>query len=447
MEIIEWQRREKAELLKLVDMFGLEEIEIELNDDIIKNEKILQDCTNLIRTKWLKKVNDLTSMYNQSPWRGQEPKDINGQIVPYTYGTLVNDEHTSKLLEGFEIKGREKRTYLYNNGMAAIRGTIDIINSFIRDNIKIMCDGGYFETRIYIETLKNCGFSVNSTEDNEYFNVFFAEPIQYLLHLPKLDIERFIAKITTSKAKVKFVIIDSTMDCSTHLFSIIESKIRNNQNIIYIEVRSGIKQDQFGLELANLGISTWYISKKNKNFGDCLFQYIKTHKDIVGDNISYNKMMIISKCSFEKSIEYKNLIHRIAYDFYRSLVIESHKYILEIIYPRLETDYEILSMPFIFIKFRLSYKESYEILLDNIINVCKRKGIFLPYRNSFGFRYPSIEYIYDFKTKECVMKISLGVYKGALYNELLSIINDMGNEKFSQTKLQLIQNIKEWGDS
>lgn len=104
-------------------------------------------------------------------------------------------------------------------------------------------------------------------------------------------------------------------------------------------------------------------------------------------------------------------------------------------------------MPFIFIKFRLSYKESYEILLDNIINVCKRKGIFLPYRNSFGFRYPSIEYIYDFKTKECVMKISLGVYKGALYNELLSIINDMGNEKFSQTKLQLIQNIKEWGDS
>lgn len=45
------------------------------------------------------------------------------------------------------------------------------------------------------------------------------------------------------------------------------------------------------------------------------------------------------------------------------------------------------------------------------------------------------------------MKISLGVYKGALYNELLSIINDMGNEKFSQTKLQLIQNIKEWGDS
>lgn len=381
-------------------------------------------------------------MYNQSPWRGQEPIDIEGQKFPYTYGTLINDSHIARLFGGYEVEGREKRTYLYNNGMAAIRSTIDIINSFIRDTIKIMCDVGYFETRIYIETLKNCGFLVNSTEDN---NVFFVEPIQYLLNLPRLNINKFIDKIMTSKAKVKFVIIDSTMDCSTRLFNILESKIKNNQNIIYIEVRSGIKQDQFGLELTNLGIATWYISKKNRDFRNCLFQYIQTHKDIVGDNISYIKLILVSKCSFWKSIEYKNLIHRLVFEFYQSVVIKSHKYIHEIIYPRLETDNEILSMPFIFIKFTIHYRESYENLLDNIINVCKKKGLFLPYRNSFGFRYPSIEFICDFNTKECVMKISLGVYKGALYNELLNIINDLGNEKPSPTKLQLIQNIKEWG--
>lgn len=46
MEIIKWQKREKKELLKLVDMFELEKIEIKLYDDVIKNEKILQDCTN-----------------------------------------------------------------------------------------------------------------------------------------------------------------------------------------------------------------------------------------------------------------------------------------------------------------------------------------------------------------------------------------------------------------
>lgn len=104
-------------------------------------------------------------------------------------------------------------------------------------------------------------------------------------------------------------------------------------------------------------------------------------------------------------------------------------------------------MPFIFVKFTIELKEEYETLLNNIIELCKERNLFLPYRNSFGFRFPSIEFICDFISNECVMKISLGVYKGLVYESLLEIINDLGNNKNSYIKSKLIKNIKRWEEN
>lgn len=70
------------------------------------------------------------------------------------------------------------------------------------------------------------------------------------------------------------------MDCSTKLLDYIQSKLMNIYNVIFVEIRSGVKQDQFGLEFAGFGVATWHVSYNNELFSETLFEYIKKHKDI-----------------------------------------------------------------------------------------------------------------------------------------------------------------------
>ena len=56
----------------------------------------------------------------------------------------------------------------------------------------------------------------------------------------------------------------------------------------------------------------------------------------------------------------------------------------------------------------------------------------------------SLETILNFSTKQCIIKLCLGCYKGALYDTLLEIINDLGNNSSSTIKKLASSNIKSW---
>lgn len=250
--------------------------------------------------------------------------------------------------------------------------------------------------------------------------------------------------INCSKAKEKFVVVDATMDCSTKLLDYIQSKLMNVHNVIFVEIRSGVKQDQFGLEFASLGVATWHVSCNNKRFSETLFKYIKNHKDISGENISYEKLLSISLCTFENSIKYKMELQSVVKDFMNMISIENNRFIINVLSPKAQYNGEECAIPFVFVKFNLESRASYEVLLDNIVKYCESRGCFLPYRNSFGFRYPSIEYICDYKTKELVMKFALGVYQGVVFLRIVEIINTLGSKKITESCEELIRGIEEW---
>lgn len=442
MNIIDWQLKEKEELLQIKKNLGINIRDISLNNKLEANELKLQNYSGEIRREWLQKVCLISSKYCVSPWRGMQPRDMDGNDVKYTYGTLIDDSMVAKKLMGYSVKNYEACTYLYNNGMAAIRGTLEIINSFIKAPLDIQCKVGYFETRIYLETLTNRGISINKHSDNA--NVFLFEPIQYYFNFPITDVDSVIDSINKSKAKEKFVLVDSTMDCSTSILNYIQDRLINKYNVVFIDIRSGIKQDQLGLELTSLGVATWHVSSRNKLFSEILFNYIQKYKDISGENISYEKLLLMSKFSFNDSVKYKTELQQMVKSFLDIIYIENSKYISSVLSPESIYGNTKSTIPFVFIKFNLKKRESYEQLLNNIVNCCQEFGCFLPYRNSFGFRYPSIEFICDYKTKELVMKFGLGVYKGVLFSTIVEIINALGCKKSTKLRDKIIKGIEEW---
>lgn len=72
----------------------------------------------------------------------------------------------------------------------------------------------------------------------------------------------------------------------TGIFNNILDKIINPQNVIFVDVRSGLKLDQSGLEITNLGIGVWFVGKQAPRFEDFLFDFIQKYKGISGANLA-----------------------------------------------------------------------------------------------------------------------------------------------------------------
>lgn len=90
---------------------------------------------------------------------------------------------------------------------------------------------------------------------------------------------------------------------------------------------------------------------------------------------------------------------------------------------------EILSSPSVLIKLNSISKDSYEIFIDYLIEELQKKGLNLRFRNSWGFRAPSIEYMLEYTSKELIVKLYLGVYKGATFYALVELLNDILSNK------------------
>lgn len=105
--------KRKNELTHIKNKFSIREKDIVLTDNLEMNEIMLQNYCFEIRRKWLQSVCFISSEFCKSPWRGMQPRDMEGKDVKYTYGTLVDDSKVSSNLEGYPVKNRVSQTYLY----------------------------------------------------------------------------------------------------------------------------------------------------------------------------------------------------------------------------------------------------------------------------------------------------------------------------------------------
>ena len=99
---------------------------------------------------------------------------VNGAGKSTLYRTVPQLFQDTQRINAYEIDNYFSQMAFYKNGMAAIKGTIDCINSFLKVPIKLKNHTKYFETEIYLKNLQNFGIEVyplgSSYKD---CNVFF----------------------------------------------------------------------------------------------------------------------------------------------------------------------------------------------------------------------------------------------------------------------------------
>lgn len=398
-----------------------------LDNDLIQNEAKVYDFNRKIRQSWRQKVGIMTApLYKSTLWN-TEVKDMQNFTYSYSYETLLNDESKFPDKLGYNIKNMKSKTFLFSSGMSAISNILYCFSSFVRGSLNVQASIGYFETKYFFKILSSMGNDVNFDIDSDInANTFYFEPIKYDSTLSVTDINSLIESINKSQSDIKFVIMDSTMHNRTSILSKISERINNINNIILCDVRSGLKLDQEGLELSNIGICTIFISNKNLKLFEAVKNYIEQYKSLTGTNISFQSIALSHYFDAKNnSLEYVEKVKNQVIWANDCLNAAHSKKIKRILCRKIKLYGDILITPFIFIELCSKREESYLQSIHKIQDSMEKLGTPIDYRNSWGFRMPSIEYFDDIFSNQKFIKFYPGMFKGLTAINALYVLQNL----------------------
>lgn len=402
---------------------------IGLTKDLVNNEYKIRKLNKTIRRDWRQKIGKLTSpMYKSALWN-TNVKDIQNFQYHYSYETLLGDENPFSELLGYSIDGMLNKTFLFSSGMSAITNLFYCFSSFIRCNLNIQASLGYFETKYFFKILSSMGNDVSLNFDcNKNSNTFYFEPIKYDATLSITDMNSLIKSINTARSKIKFVIMDSTMHNKTNILKTLIKNIHDINNVVFCDVRSGLKLDQEGLELSNLGVCTIFVSKNNIKFFEAIKRYIEQYKNLTGTNLSFHSLALNHYFDYEsKSVEYTNKVKNqiIWAQNILNKKIKSTSNIKNIIWRKKKVYDDILVAPFIFIELKTASEELYLTNIKILQDKMSVLGTPIDYRNSWGFRMPSVEYFNDIFSKKKYIKFYPGIFKGLTAVNAVNLLSSL----------------------
>ncbi|EHF1096164.1 hypothetical protein J0S19_002892, partial [Enterococcus faecalis] len=261
------------------------------------------------------------------------------------------------------------------------------------------------------EALKN----YLSDNDNK---LFFVELPKYSGKEGLYTIKEILSFIKKNRDEQILMIVDNT------LYSLSEDIKKILENfpfpITLIFVRSGLKLDQYGLELMNLGIVNVF-SNLDNTFIDNLRGILKLIRTVSGGSLSNTNYHILSS----------NFLDSKRIDLYKKKIIINTSYIANSIdNNEMITVHYSEGHPFFYITFNIS-NYSIKNFFKKIEMFYKKNNSSIHYGTSFGFRqtrYELINKTFEFglvNTDNPFLRISPGYYLSDSDLYLIEFFNDI----------------------
>lgn len=417
--------------------------------EIIEIEKELLVLHNTFRKSWLEHA----FFHSVDKYKSPEL----GSLLDTPLGTKIDFKYERALsLEKFEIKKYKQIentkgfSLFFSSAMAAMTTLIHSLSKInSKNHLNSIYYGSYFEIETLLSTFNHRLNFINVNSQNEMLlhlekhsiDLLIIEPVKYNFSLEVLNINQVIEVLNSHPPKKTFyLVIDSTLMGSTFKLEEIYKKIESD-NIIVVEIRSGLKLDQGGLEFSNIGLLSCYTSEKYFEFNSRLNYYLTRVRSLMGTNLSYLEICILDNYIFlEHSQKYaleilnNNKCFAQAIEFKKSTRVR-------VIHPSIQYNgQENSEAPFIFIKLIKGTKKEYEALFEEIIKRINNNNLNILKGNSFGFLHTRIELItLANEEKDTILKIAVGKIKGPSYYCLLDILNNLDYSFGKSELLTLIE--------
>ena len=440
--IFKEQLNELIELKYIVDKLDLYKYvkpidEVYLSKSNLKNNEnyiniIVNDIRGALQRDAFNKIVDIY----KSPLYTVNSESINSTNYTYDYERTIKYDYLEEIynindfFDGF--------TLLYSSGMSTLSSILSLILKF-NNKVKCFSHIGYFENMLLIEDLKNIISEVDIFEKQlssieKDFDLLFIECVRSNFKLDYIDIMKILSNIDNNSKKIKFIVFDISFLGNTFIPNDILKLFYEHKRIIFIFYRSGIKLDQMGFEVLNLGILSLYFTKDLFFIKEKLLSFMKDNRSRNGHCLSVMDTHLLKNIQKINNKNYAKVILDNTKYFVSKLKYTNNSFIDRIIYPDIVYEnFKLYKTPYFFIKLKNASEEDY-------INVCKYikyrfliDGVDISFRTSFGFRNISFEYvkIRNVKNSE-VLKIAPGYMRGYSFHKFIDILNEIFNKTYKE---------------
>jgi hypothetical protein len=400
-------------------------------DASLSTDITLQDIVSSIRTRYLLGVAELTAKHWRTPVV-EESVPFLGNDKGYFYA--YDRQHPPKLLEERSTESKVTGLLLCSSGMSALNVTFQGIAHLLRRPRKLIALASYFET---FTLLRISAFSSHWERANSVIQlveilshgdigVIFLEPVRYDWSLATEDWD-ILCEAMAQLDNPPIIIADTTL-CSK--CDALESLLQRLKIItpLLVMVRSGIKLDQHGLELANLGVIEWYLHPCSDRSFSKLKEIFSACRVVLGATLTWPDAcalapsFVLNNSSFKDFSSGVFATNRLLYN----KVVRCGGLFEDIIHPEMPWP-----APFVLFKLRIGGHDNYRELAKLISREQLRRGLHWKMSGSFGFRsahYETIlpeEQVRPNESPVGVLKIAAGRYAGAQLHSIIDLLNEL----------------------
>lgn len=397
----------------------------------------LQRLTGAIRARYLYSIAEITAQRWRTPPDGiAMPFPGNAQPYSYTY----DRQHPPKPLEARMAVEGQHEVVLCSSGMAGINVVLQALSFLLNSSNKLAAFASYFET---LSLLRIGPFSkrfVKAGSEAELCDLIAADNVGIVLVEPvhynwSLSVTRW-QDILTSLANSDdppIVVLDTTLTGVCSAQTKLVEQLRQVVPVV-ICIRSGIKLDQQGLELANLGVVELWC--EDPKAAEKISSTLKTCRSICGATLTWADACALAPEGIFSPTSVSSYGTRI---FANARAMFNQLRNVGSLFASVSHPEPPWPAPLIVLELADGGSENYRDLATILDAEQTKRGLDWPMSGSFGFRSPRFETILPeelLRPGEMhagALKIASGCYEGARHQAITELILELATFPDLQT--------------
>ncbi|MCW8914256.1 MAG: hypothetical protein OQK24_00220 [Magnetovibrio sp.] len=276
--------------------------------ETIEGERTLEGLSLGLRHNWLRCVHQRSDSYLMSPPLNQHRFLPDGQKMHFPYDRWLKPEVLQERLLKTELPptGWRKQALVFSSGMSALTTFMQAYKAFahrwwpqLKGVKHLYWWGGYFEITKSLHLLCDRTFvghkparqqNLWTSIRSEQPDLLLIEPISASFELDVFDLDSFVQawKARTSK-RPTVIIVDTSLTAKHFCVSELCSALEFDPPALVVEIRSGLKLDQQGFELSNVGLMELWAPESDTIVQDVVHT-LQVSRTTLGAGLSYNEV-------------------------------------------------------------------------------------------------------------------------------------------------------------
>jgi len=401
-------------------------------------ERALEALVLQLRRAWMATAHEHADITYRSP-AADRPKLLpSRRAISYGYERSIEANPLDIRLAAYRPvpAGWSAQHLLFSSGMAALSAIMQLLPAVLgpREHpASLLVASAYYET-LDLVSLGTHGCNARIVDSEAAFAhacdarppaVAFVEPIVYDPYLRPFDVVR-AARELAAQATPPILVIDSTLVGPSLPMARLLDEARALPLIV--QASSGLKLDQAGLELANVGIVSLYAPAARTAELDAAADRLRTIRRLNGTSLTIDAVALLDLPFFlDPAAFYEYCTAVFAHNARLALQVRPGGLFETVAHPSLDPrELPWAQAPFVFFHLRDDDPARYAELEALVIAAAAARGLAIERGGSFGFRGHRCEaVVLEGAARAGIFKVALGARSGPSVDGIIALLAEI----------------------